>query len=246
MAAGIEAAGFEIRDVIAWAYGTGFPKSVDVGRAAGTPQWSGWGTALKPAMELITMARKPFSGSVASNVRALGVGAINLGGCAVPDQERKRRDRHPANIIHDGGEDALSALGAAARFFYCPKASTEDRDDGLDAFPLRESKSYEGGRIVSADHPATAKGGAATRRNTHPTVKPTELMRYLCKLVTPPGGVVLDPYLGSGSTGRGAILEGFSFVGVELDESHANIAEARIAAALEKLRASTSKLGGLS
>jgi site-specific DNA-methyltransferase (adenine-specific) len=97
------------------------------------------------------------------------------------------------------------AGGSAARFFYCAKASKRDREEGLDS--------------------------AGSRANHHPTVKPTDLMRYLCRLVTPPGGIVLDPFTGSGSTGKAAVLEGFRFLGCELSEEYAAIARARIAAA---------------
>lgn len=269
MAVRIEDAGFEIRDMIAWVYGSGFPKSLDVSKAIdkaagaerevigtsknwreskrdrekngsmevrgknagllmGPPatesarQWQGWGTALKPALEPITVARKPFKGTVASNVLAHGTGALNIDGCRVAtwddlnggaysNTERKNQffkaldagageyvqpsGRWPANLIHDGRDEPTELLGAAARFFYCAKASKKDRGDG----------------------------------NTHPTVKPTDLMAYLCRLVTPHGGVVLDPFMGSGSTGKAAVREGFRFIGIEMDADYLAIAEARIA-----------------
>jgi site-specific DNA-methyltransferase (adenine-specific) len=263
MAVRIEDAGFEIRDMIAWVYGSGFPKSLDVSKAidkaagaerkvvgtkkhhAGnihnarygqatateyiysdpaTPeakQWEGWGTALKPALEPITVARKPLIGTVAENVLQHGTGAINVDGCRVgTDGGTKHNDgekgttkncygnglfvefgkpviglgRWPANFIHDGSEQATDLLGASARFFYCAKASKRDRDEG----------------------------------NHHPTVKPTDLMRYLCRLVTPPDGTVLDPFMGSGSTGKAAVLEGFSFIGIEREAEYVTIAQARI------------------
>lgn len=130
--------------------------------------------------------------------------------------------------------------GSAARFFYCAKASKRDRDEGLEWFARSEAKSYEGGRIVSGDHPDTGMGGASVRANIHPTVKPTDLMAYLCRLVTPPGGVVLDPFMGSGSTGKAAVREGFRFVGCELSPEYLAIARARIeheVAAIEAARA---------
>jgi site-specific DNA-methyltransferase (adenine-specific) len=224
MAVRIEDAGFEIRDMIAWVYGSGFPKSLDVSKAidkaaghwrgkAGevvsdngamsggnyerTPKgdpitaaavaWQGWGTALKPALEPITVARKPLIGTVAENALQHGTGAINVDGCRVGE-------RWPANFIHDGSEQVTDLLGSAARFFYCAKASKRDRDEG----------------------------------NHHPTVKPTDLMRYLCRLVTPPDGLVLDPFMGSGSTGKAAALEGFSFIGIEREAEYVAIAQARI------------------
>ena len=153
-------------------------------------QWAGWGTALKPALEPITVARKPLAGTVAENVLANGTGALNIDGCRVGQ-------RWPANLIHDGSDEPTGLLGDAARFFYCAKASRADRGAG----------------------------------NVHPTVKPTALMRYLCRLVTPPGGVVLDPFTGSGSTGKAAVLEGFRFLGIEREADYLNIARARIASA---------------
>jgi site-specific DNA-methyltransferase (adenine-specific) len=99
--------------------------------------------------------------------------------------------------------------GSAARFFYCAKASKKDRNEGLPT--------------MSENHESSEKVG-----NTHPTVKPTALMAYLCRLITPTGGVVLDPYMGSGSTGKAAVREGFSFVGCELDKDYFDIATARV------------------
>ncbi|WP_288074800.1 site-specific DNA-methyltransferase, partial [Pseudomonas sp.] len=251
MAVRIEDAGFEIRDMIAWVYGSGFPKSRNL-----DGDWQGWGTALKPALEPITVARKPLIGTVAANVLQHGTGALNIDGCRVgteggtakgskPDGagngiygaglhgacEIKRLDagRWPANLIRSGSEPA-DLLGEAARFFYCAKASKRDRDEGLEGFEAKAAKSYEGGRIVSADHPETAMGGASVRANNHPTVKPTDLMRYLCRLVTPPGGLVLDPFMGSGSTGKAALQEGFRFVGIEREAQYLEIARARIEA----------------
>lgn len=319
MAVRIEDAGFEIRDMIAWVYGSGFPKSLDVSKAIdkaagvegsfGEPksaahagwiergrmrgdeghegyqrpwmadteavdknarkyiggteaarQWQGWGTALKPALEPITVARKPLVGTVAANVLQHGTGALNIDGCRVPSDESQSRPRGsfphsddawgngrpneisqshnagrwPANLIHDGSEPA-DLLGEAARFFYCAKASRRDRDEGLEGFEVKAAKSYEGGRIVSADHPETAMGGESVRANIHPTVKPTELMRYLCRLVTPPGGIVLDPFMGSGSTGKAAMREGFRFIGCEMSPEYLKIARARIESAMKVL-----------
>jgi DNA modification methylase len=186
-------------------------------------QWQGWGTALKPALEPITVARKPLIGTVAENVLQHGTGAINVDGCRVGTEPPAPRNapkkiirggkfhasadsgqemshynptqgRWPANFIHDGSEQVTDLLGSAARFFYCAKASKRDRDEG----------------------------------NHHPTVKPTDLMRYLCRLVTPPDGIVLDPFMGSGSTGKAAALEGFSFIGIEREAEYVAIAQARI------------------
>ena len=248
MAVRIEDAGFEIRDMIAWMYGSGFPKSHNL-----QDDRQGWGTALKPAMEPITMARKPFKGTVADNVQAYGTGAINIDGCRIGDEEiktcAKERGRSfnsiapvsgfngceesthigrwPANVLHDGCEDVLRGMGEAARFFYTPKACKEDRDDGCE---MMEARQYShDGRTKPLENAYQRNESEA--RNFHPTVKPTDLMRYLCRMVTPPGGIVLDPFTGSGSTGRGAVLEGFRFIGCEMDADYIEIAKARILAA---------------
>lgn len=391
LGAGIEDAGFEIRDCLAWMFGSGFPKSLDVSKAidkaasvertepvgvkpghedfvdrtdahaaggrsdgwerpwrddpeavaashlrfapatAEAARWDGWGTALKPAFEPIVMARKPFRGTVAANVLAHGVGAINVDACRIgfasasDEAEAKGKNRHgdfesgevvgyhgwdsragggnydppgrwPANVIlghspdcvpvgvrevasdghypaarpsgveigtvghagqddlderHTRGEtvevwecvpdcpvwlldeqtgdlhsqDPATRLGSvgdgifgrrtpssnygdagASRFFYCAKTSRAERNAGLDGFEAE----------------------ATVARNNHPTVKPIDVMRWLLRLVVPPGGTILDPFLGSGSTGCAAALEGFDFVGIELDPDYLAIADARI------------------
>ena len=319
MAVRIEDAGFEIRDMIAWVYGSGFPKSLDVGKAidkeagaerevvganptfrpktrengtdglrdrrteanitapatAHARQWQGWGTALKPAMEPITVARKPLVGTVAANVLAHGTGAMNIDGCRVasldeiapvtgkgtlcgtrdgydrpwkhdPAALAARQDRAnaaiekantlgrwPANLIHDGSEEVTGLLGDAARFFYCPKASKADRDEGCDGMEEKRGTSLN----MRTDGHSQANGmDTGPSRNHHPTVKPTDLMRYLCRLVTPPGGIVLDPFTGSGSTGKAAVLEGFEFIGIEREAEYVDIARARIAPKIDRQR----------
>jgi site-specific DNA-methyltransferase (adenine-specific) len=142
--------------------------------------------------------------------------------------------RWPANLIHDGSEEVVGMFpgddgASAARFFYSAKASKRDRDEGLDGFRVISAGEAAGGRKEGSAGLATAYAGIRTPRfNIHPTVKPTDLMRYLCRLVTPPGGLVLDPFTGSGSTGKGAVLEGFRFLGIELSPEYADIARARI------------------
>ena len=243
MAVRIEDAGFEIRDMIAWMYGSGFPKSHNL-----QDDRQGWGTALKPAMEPITMARKPFKGTVADNVQAYGTGAINIDGCRIGNdliktmaksqgegfqtdyngcEESTHIGRWPANVLHDGCEDVLRGMGEAARFFYTPKACKEDRDDGCE---MMEARQYSHDGRDTRNETAYQRNDSEAR-NFHPTVKPTDLMRYLCRMVTPPGGIVLDPFTGSGSTGRGAVLEGFRFIGCEMDADYIEIAKARILAA---------------
>lgn len=327
MCCNIEDAGFEIRDMIAWIYGSGFPKSHNIGKAVdklqgnnresngirkhptlkdtskieeqanashgsnswkreweltkGNSKYEGWGTALKPALEPITVARKPLSEkTVAANVLKWGTGGINIDGCRVDtftdgefeklksradtprnditggsfhtgnDKEpiivesgMNRQGRFPANLVHDGSQMVLDLFpdskgqqgavrgteksrigdentvtygkyneviphpkrndsGSAARFFYCAKASKTDREEGLNS--------------------------NGERLNNHPTVKPTKLMQYLVRLVTPAGGTCYDPYTGSGSTGKACKLEGFGFIGSEMGESYCEIANIRI------------------
>ena len=152
----------------------------------------------------------------------------------------------------DGGSTGVSSLsgvgekagklslnfgdsGSAARFFYCAKTSKKDRNEGLEGFAKISPEDMTGRKRGSAGlvmeggkaNPYAGTSGEA-RANTHPTVKPTDLMRYLCRLVTPPGGIVLDPFMGSGSTGKAAMLEGFQFVGIEMEEAYHAIAKARI------------------
>ena len=331
MAVRIEDAGFEIRDMIAWVYGSGFPKSMDVSKAMdkaagaerteviGTKlgrsgmakdgsnqsfdssvntyggggilptdilapatdaarQWHGWGTALKPALEPITVARKPLIGTVAENVLTWGTGGVNVDASRVGGEQ----GRWPANLIHDGSEEVVQALpqtgpspgnyvrsaevgnriygggvgkaasgdiqrgfadsGSAARFFYCAKASKRDRDEGCEGMDEREAvggmkatglcRKCGRQKVNTSGECQCAKPdfGPIQRRRTnhHPTVKPTDLMRYLCRLVTPPGGTVLDPFMGSGSTGKAAVLEGFNFIGIEREAEYLDIARARI------------------
>jgi site-specific DNA-methyltransferase (adenine-specific) len=287
MAVQIEDAGFEIRDMIAWVYSTGFPKSRNL-----DGDWQGWGTALKPALEPITVARKPLTGTVAANVLEHGTGAINVDGCRVamgteydPSKVQRQANnstfqgkgagheqptynaagRWPANLIHDGSDEVVGLFpqskdgvavqrnrdgdvhnhiygayrkpagadvgynggGSAARFFYCAKASKKDRDEGL-TLPPQSFVQFQTGNGASGKPSSLSEGRDTQYRNTHPTVKPTELMRYLCRLVTPPGGVVLDPFMGSGTTGKAAVLEGFRFIGIEREAEYLEIARGRI------------------
>ena len=224
-------------------------------------QWSGWGTSLKPSYEPVIVARKPLIGTVAQNVLTHGTGGINIDGCRVGTETiqttghkgdkyaafrggklgesftAEHVGRWPANLIHDGSDEVVGLFpnvktgnvkpyvsksngflqgckgkrtgihqgdsGSAARFFYVAKCSRKDRNEGLEG-------------VV----------------NHHPCLKPTALMRYLCRLVTPPGGIVLDPFMGSGSTGKAAMLEGFRFIGIEREAEYVEIARARIGAVL--------------
>jgi DNA modification methylase len=364
MAVRIEDAGFEIRDMIAWVYGSGFPKSHNISKSLDkmvgaerevisekktnsggmahisktnaehgfrpnaytgnsddktaqnviqvtapatdeAKKWDGWGTALKPALEPITVARKPLEEkTVAANVLKYGTGGINIDASRIPtnpdvDDARlggngswktdkasanvghgsikgdnissSEQGRFPANLIHDGSEEVTELFpnskscsspskakpegtifggartqgaiypgdnGSAARFFYVPKTSKKDRNDGLDNFIPKATASSE----FRPNHAEKADNGEdgnpygrwTPTQNNHPTVKPTDLMRYLVTMVTPKGGTTLDPFMGSGSTGRGAKLGGFNFIGIELDPDYLEIAKARIDAIVEE------------
>ena len=309
MAVAIEDAGFEIRDQIMWIYGSGFPKSLNIGKGVdkklgnkrevvktiergdvqtaidkgvgytadpanknnkavfgygtetvtkGNSEWEGWGTALKPAHEPIVMARKSIESTIVDNVLKHGTGGINIDGCRVeldgekpPSGSAKRvyknneyteekiygdnkttpeTGRFPANVMHDGLKEDW------ARYFYCPKVSSAERNRGLENF---EPKPMAWGNQAKAElkrgnldfvgsGDGTKHNKVAMRVNTHPTVKPQELMKYLCRLVTPKGGTVLDPFMGSGSTGMAAKDEGFEFIGIEKEKEYFEIAEARI------------------
>lgn len=420
MVVNMEDAGFEIRDSISYMYGSGFPKSHNIGKAVdklngnertqteyiapdgkkrngvltgdeyyktegdtynndvryktkGNSEWEGWGTALKPSMELICLARKPLSEkSIAENVLKHGTGGINIDDCRVeyentpnpatnpkyrkengyklpePGQESNgavqftsskneinTEGRFPANTILEcicdevipgenkglkketfenygngelgkkdgrktqptpkeiegtwykdtgdihtnpecpcyildkqsgvsitgaskpkqkysggnlGGGNAIkdypSSKGGASRFFYTAKVSKKERNMGLDNIEKEvEVKFVKGGlkcencnKWKNSGNPCICNEpnfveqpfNSTPNKNSHPTVKPINLMTYLCRLITPPNGVILDMYMGSGSTGISALLEGFKFVGMEMDDDYFNIAEARI------------------
>ena len=254
MCVNIEDAGFEIRDMIAWVYGSGFPKSRNIG--------DGWGTALKPALEPITVARKPFKGTVANNVLTHGTGAINIDGCrvaaedlsdlqknwdrvqsekqgiastgikAIDLRDRAPDGRWPANLIHDGSDevtelfpDSKGQQGAVTGKE--PSSKTDNAFGefaGRTPFPVRN----DSGSAARFFYCAKANKKDRGEGNNHPTVKPTDLMAYLCRLVTPPSGTVLDPFMGSGSTGKAAVREGFSFIGIEREAEYYAIAEQRV------------------
>jgi len=211
-------------------------------------RWQGWGTALKPAHEPICVARKPLTGTVASNVLEWGTGALNIDGSRVGDEklnllpagsmsgtsmrgpDPKGSESHtvigrwPANVIHDGSDEVLAGFpNDAGRFFYCAKASKSERNAGLEGMvERRPDERTETGMGTFAEK------GVAKQSNFHPTVKPLALMRYLIKLVTPPSGTVLDPFLGSGSTAVACVLEGFDWIGCEMTEDYWPIIEARV------------------
>lgn len=148
--------------------------------------------------------------------------------------EERRKDQNVYGAMTRGSNGAAPRVEidkSAARFFYCAKASRADRDAGLEQVEGRADAAHRRTNLEeTADNPYLR--GVTVRKNTHPTVKPTTLMQWLCRLITPPGGVILDPFMGSGSTGKAAVLEGFQFVGVEREDEYMPIATARIAWAI--------------
>lgn len=277
--------GFEIRDQLAWMYGTGMPKGEDIGRDIDMLRCTlpgrhcdknlpkgdkarpgdhlcpphpdgdahrGENIALKPAQEPIVLARKPLVGTVAANVLAHGTGGINVDACRIEGGSTRRSNtaemgyhggnlaesyetgsdagRWPANVLFESEDiyppEAFDKDGN--RFFYVAKASPSEREAGLDHLPLVAAEVDTGREPDSAGAKHARAGRHGERRNHHPTVKPIELMRYLIRLITPPGGLVLDPFAGSGTTGVAAALEGFDFLGFEMVADYAEIARARI------------------
>jgi DNA modification methylase len=191
---------------------------------AAARQWAGWGTALKSALEPITFARKPLAGTVAENVLRHGTGGLNIDGCRIPGEKPQ---------VTQGVNSNASSFNVAKE-----RRISGDPNEGRWPANLIHDGSEEVVEVFG--EPARffycAKASKRDRGegNVHPTVKPTDLMRYLCRLVTPPGGVVLDPFMGSGSTGKAAVLEGFRFVGIEREAEYVEIARARIEAAQPK------------
>lgn len=266
MVCAIEDAGFEIRDQLAWVYGTGFPKSHNL-----DGEWQGWGTALKPAWEPIVLARKPLIGTVAENVLEHGTGAINIDGCRVESSQEDQdymlervggfnntksiggngilgggevldrsvtfdptKGRFPANIIHDGSDEVVgcfpNAIGQIAK-------SVEDgRPHGNSVYsPMKHGGPTHIPRIEESKSAARffycAKASKSERSGSkHPTVKPIALMQYLCRLITPPSGVVLDPFAGSGTTGVAALREGFSPILIEREDEYVEDIKRRLQA----------------
>ena len=292
LACAIEDAGFEMRDMIAWLYGSGFPKSHDVSKgidkAAGAVrevvgtekrqrggsddptqsggrnyrlaggeiditapatdaarQWQGWGTALKPALEPVVLARKPLTGTVAANVLRHGTGALNIDASRVDmagesvtcgqggdhfsigsgDKTRGTtftshvKGRWPANVIVDGSEEVVGAFPESSGGAF-PAAGAGFGYSGGERKQLGV-RTETGDSGSAARFFYSAKADAADRCGSkHPTVKPVDLMAYLVRLVTPPGGVTLDPFAGSGSTGMACLREGFDCILIEREAQY--------------------------
>lgn len=304
LASAIEDAGFEVRDSIAWLYGSGFPKSLDVSKAidkaagaerereapqtrarpsdsihasgfgadgwapqvktaatAAAAAWSGWGTALKPAFEPIVVARKPLAGTVAANVLAHGTGALNIDACRVETDDdlnggayAKVGGRSESASLHAGS--GMNVAGATTgREFEQPagrwptnvildesQAAELDRQSGASVSRVgkpRGAANGDGWGMTATGAEYDDQGGASRFFPTfryeakaptverprdgstaHPTVKPLDLMRWLVRLVTPPGGVVLEPFAGSGTTAEACVIEGFRCIAIEREADY--------------------------
>lgn len=260
MVVNIEDAGFEIRDQIQWLYGSGFPKSHNIEKASGDEKYKGWGTALKPANEPICLARKPLEKglTIAENVLKWGVGGLNIDATRIGTSENTGRvsgktaiwssdiapvktethsqGRFPANLILD--ETAAEMLDEQSGISKAkPGRAGKRGGKGFGFFDDEKSKNEtgiwpqdQGGGASRFFYVAKASKRERGEDNNHPTVKPIKLMEYLCKLITPPNGVVLDPFMGSGSTGVAAKSLGFKFIGIEREKEYVEIAEKRIGA----------------
>lgn len=309
MCVNIEDAGFEIRDMLAWIYGSGFPKSLNISKGIDkkfnthiegketknsrsgsvgddnhfnhskkitefnpqsdlAKQWEGWGTALKPALEPITLARKPLSEkTIVDNVLTHGTGGINIDGSRIEidkdiDDNRlgggswkstktsnrtyiggfkdgentsSKLGRFPANLIHDGSEEVEKIFpdtGKSERKTMTISHGVKNINNPSSYNMMNDTmiNKRQGGYGSASRYFYCAKTSKKDRgeNNNHPTVKPTELMRHLVKLVTPKGGVCLDPFMGSGSTGKACKMEGFDFIGIDLESDYVDIAKSRI------------------
>jgi len=194
-------------------------------------QWSGFGQMKRPEYtQVMNTGRWP------ANVIHDGSDEVLDAFPSAPGQQGfvgvRQGDRPSVNVYGDYGPriDTFPRgdSGSAARFFYCAKASKEDRNEGCYALPDKPSGMVSN---TSGQHITRRDGGApGPSKNNHPTVKPVDLMRYLCRLITPPGGTVLDPFMGSGSTGKAALMEGFDFIGIDENPEYVRIAESRMAA----------------
>lgn len=220
--------------------------------------WAGWGTSLKPAHEPIALARKPIKGSIKDNVLKHGVGALNIDATRIEwdDEAKARNEKINASggvkigigierygniggeeqsngervMLNEQGRFPSNVLGEIAeeyqKYFYCPKVSRRERHIGFDD-PGADGGGYQ---VHNVNDTVIVKGPGDNSGNNHPTVKPIELMKYLIKLITPPNGIVLDPFNGSGSTGCAAVELGYEYVGIELDANYVEIATKRIEA----------------
>ena len=239
----IALAGVEIRDMLAWLHAQGMPKNGDVGKGfskrggntkAYEKAYAGWSTTLKPGQEPLVLARKPLQQkSVFENVIRHGTGPLNIKGCEVVDPSCTTFGRWPANVCHDGSDEVE---GVFAQFGNRPSGAKKEG-----ACRVRFSSVYGNARKHSSYKDIPPTDGSASRfyfcgkasakdrgkTNRHPTVKPLALMQWLVRLVTPPGGIVLDPFAGSGTTGMAASSEGFRSILMEREEAYVEIMKTR-------------------
>ena len=272
LACGIESAGFQVRDQLMWLYGSGFPKSLNIGKGIdkklgnkrkvvgkkvrgdvqkakqsgvtiakadanknnkdifgygteilteGNSEYEGWGTALKPAHEPIVMARKPLEGTIVDNVLKHGTGGINIDDCRIIGEDNPVKWKTPRGGIWKTDPNAKAELVENELGRFPANVMHDGSEEVVKEFP------EEGSAARFFYSPKVSKNERG-EENIHPTVKPIELMKYLCRLVTPKDGIVLDPFMGSGSTGMAAKDEGFEFIGIEKEKEYFEIAENRI------------------
>jgi site-specific DNA-methyltransferase (adenine-specific) len=254
--------------------------SEEIEKTTNLKQWQGWGTALKPAMEPITLARKPLIGTVVQNILEYGTGGLNIDECRVKHNDklskmkddaimcgtspgwdrpwknskegRERRQRAadiaiekanelgrwPANVIHDGGEEVSKLFGEASRFFYTAKASKNEREMGCETLSTKIAGELtdrkDGSKGLQNPRAGAGRTSEGDRKNHHPTVKPIALIRHLIRLITPPNGIILDPFLGSGTTILAALKEHKKSIGIEMEEEYFELAKVRIQKAIDK------------
>ena len=208
-------------------------------------KWSGFGTAVKPAVEPWLLLRKPISeSSIARCVLRWGVGGLNIDACRFapgdsmwPGPQENDDTSRPTGTSAIWGEDMAAGIGGGGNRFpanlvHVAKASRKERELGCEGLPTKtgaEAVKRTEGSAGKANPRAGAGRTAEEVRNHHPTVKPVKLMQWLVRLVTPPGGTCLDPFMGSGTTGVAAVSQGFGFIGMELDAGHLRICRARVA-----------------
>ncbi len=216
LVSGIEDSGLQIRDVLMWVYAQGAPKTRKLP--------GGLAAMLKPAYEPILLARKPPDGTTPRNLEEWGTGALNIEASRVNGYWPAHlvlshtpgcTDTSCASDCPAGQLDATHPDLRPSRLFFCAKASKREREAGCDELPLQSDLLY-------------SRPAPRLRRNIHPTVKPLALMRWLVALVTPPGGVVLDPFAGSATTGIAAVMENRPFLGIEREARYIDIACARL------------------
>ena len=229
LAVAVEDAGFEIRDNLAWLYGSGFPKSLNLVDEGG--ERTGQGTALKPAFEPIVMARKPLTGTVAANVLEHGTGALNIDACRLHTQGSEGRDytvkrlKPGATLNREGGnwrpENGAEYQGRTKDSRWPANVILDESQSAVLDENGGASRFFYVAKAPKSERPVV--DGVA-----HPTVKPISLMSWLVRLVTPPGGTVLEPFAGSGTTVEASMREGFHVVAVEREADYLPLILARI------------------